>query len=494
MLLKQYEANLRQAQQPKKLKNMKILTIAWKNIWRNKLRSSIVIGAITIGIMSGTFAVAIMLGMIGQRVDDAINIEAGHIQIHHPKFETNYEAQYTITDYKQKIEEIRAMPEVKAVVSHSKAMAIFQKQSESSASLVIGINPEEEKKVSVVHEKIWDSVGDYFETERNKPILISKKNALQLKVERYVIDSVSWKVLEKKIPANVLAKIEQEGKFKNKLHLYKYLRDSLTQDELDTYKEDFYNATESFNIRNKPIVVNTVSKDTVSYSPVYKTVGIYKTSNGMYDQLYSFVLDEDLRESLHINEDETHEIVILLHDIEMVDAVKAKLESMYPDLKIEDWKELRPDAGMAADMMSIYGIIFMTIILLALAFGIVNTMLMVVLERIKELGMLMAIGMNKLRVFMMIMSETIMLCLVGAVLGMTIGYFLIQGFSSGIDISSVGEGMEAVGYASTLYPKLDPVFFIEVTGLTLLTGILAAIYPARKAIKLNPAEAVRSDV
>ena len=473
---------------------MKILLIAWRNIWRNKLRSSIIIGAITIGIMSGTFGVAIMLGMIDQRVHDAITIEAGHIQMHHPKFDSNYEAQYTISDYTTKIEDIKAMPEVKAVVHHSKAMGMFRKQSESSAAFVIGIIPEEEKLLSKVHERIWDSVGDYFESERRKPILISKKTALQLKIERYVIDSASWKSLQSQVPYNVLQKIDSVQMFKNKLHFYKYLRSRLSDEELDLYKNKFYTTTEYFNIRNKPIIVNTVSKDTVSYSPVYKTVGVYKTSNAMFDQLYSFVLDEDLRSALHIDDTETHEIIIMLHDLETLDVVKTRLKQRYPELIIEDWKELRPDAGMAADMMGVYGIVFMAILLLALAFGIVNTMLMVVLERVKELGMLMAIGMNNLRIFIMILFETTLLCLVGAAFGMLLGVIVIRAFAEGIDISSVGEGMEAVGYSSTLYPKIDPVFFVQITLLTLITGILASLYPARKAIKLNPSDAIRSDV
>ena len=106
-----------------------------------------------------------------------------------------------------------------------------------------------------------------------------------------------------------------------------------------------------------------------------------------------------------------------------------------------------------ADYMTMYYFIIMGFILFALAFGIVNTMLMAILERTKELGMLMAIGMNRKRVFNMIMLETIFLTMVGAVAGMGLGWLLIAVTGhTGINFSSVGEGFEAFGWAAIVYP------------------------------------------
>ena len=79
------------------------------------------------------------------------------------------------------------------------------------------------------------------------------------------------------------------------------------------------------------------------------------------------------------------------------------IQKKFPDLTIRDWKKIQPDLGMTSDMMGMMMYVIIVIILLALAFAIINTMLMVVLERTKELGMLMAIGMGKIRVFKMIM-------------------------------------------------------------------------------------------
>jgi ABC-type antimicrobial peptide transport system permease subunit len=144
-------------------------------------------------------------------------------------------------------------------------------------------------------------------------------------------------------------------------------------------------------------------------------------------------------------------------------------------------------------MNQIYGI-FMALILAALAFGIVNTMLMSVLERTRELGMLSAIGMNRRRVFSMIMLESIFLSVVGGVAGMVVSGVVI-GITghTGINLVKYSEGMEAFGYSAHLYPTIGADFFMILTVLIVITGILSAIYPARKALQLNPVEALRGE-
>jgi len=139
------------------------------------------------------------------------------------------------------------------------------------------------------------------------------------------------------------------------------------------------------------------------------------------------------------------------------------------------------------------GPIMLSIFLLALAFGIINTMLMAVLERTREIGMLGAIGMSKGKIFSMIMYETMFLTLLGAVVGIAVAVASIYPtLESGIDLSGfIGDDFEDFGYSSIIYPIFNVRMIVQIVVLVIITGILSAIYPARKALKLKSLEAIR---
>jgi ABC-type lipoprotein release transport system permease subunit len=226
----------------------------------------------------------------------------------------------------------------------------------------------------------------------------------------------------------------------------------------------------------------------------FRVVGIFKTSNTMFDETNLFVLRSDLARLTGFSPETSNEIAIRLSSHKEAVKLASEWKNKYPELAVESWKEISPDLAMMSDFMDQMMYIFLIIILLALGFGIVNTMLMVVLERVKELGMLMAIGMNKVNVFLMIMTETILLSLTGGVLGMLISALLVNYFNKeGINLAAVANGMESFGFSAWIYPDIEPDFYFGLSVLIILTGIIASVYPARKAIRLNPADAVRTD-
>ena len=116
---------------------------------------------------------------------------------------------------------------------------------------------------------------------------------------------------------------------------------------------------------------------------------------------------------------------------------------------------------------------------------------MSVLERFRELGMLMAIGMNKKRVFTMIMLETLYLAAVGSPIGVLLAWSTMHYFKvHGLDLSSYSEGLEAYGYDNILYPFVEIKTYYQVLSGVFVTSIAGALYPAYKAIKLKPIEAL----
>jgi ABC-type antimicrobial peptide transport system permease subunit len=119
-------------------------------------------------------------------------------------------------------------------------------------------------------------------------------------------------------------------------------------------------------------------------------------------------------------------------------------------------------------------------------------MLMAVMERTKELGMLMAIGMNKMRLFGMIVSETFFLTMVGTPIGLLLSWITVTILgTTGIDLSAFAAGLNAYGLDTVIYPALGGSYYINIALLIAIAAIVSALYPAWKTMKLKPVEAIR---
>jgi len=405
-----------------------IFSISWRNIWRSKTRSLVIISAISLGIFAGVYTVAFMYGWVNQRINAVISTEISHIQIHHPNYIQSNETADFIENTDEIQTELHDIAEVKASSTRVLANCMIASAEAGTGIQLTGIDPEREKQVTNLHEKIIE--GDYFEGNSDRQIVISQKLAEKL----------------------------------------------------------------NLSIRSR-VVVTLAGLDGTITGGAFRVAGIYRTSNTAFDETRAFVIDSKLRELLQMQPTEGHQIAILLHENKTEEGVAKQLTAMWPDLEILTWTQLMPDMQMLNEYMSLMMYIVVGIILLALGFGIVNTMLMVILERVKELGMLMAVGMNRRRIFLMIVLESVFLSLTGGIIGIVLALILttITGHT-GIDLSLWADGLNSMGYDAMVYPWISFDSLLGVTALVIITGVLSALYPARKAIKLNPAEAVRIDM
>ena len=223
-----------------------------------------------------------------------------------------------------------------------------------------------------------------------------------------------------------------------------------------------------------------------------KVEGIFKTASTLFDRTNIYMKREDLQKIL-ANNSAIHEIGIICKDLNMVDSELEDLKKSFSKNKLESWGQIAPELGYAQEIMGSIIYIFMGIILIALSFGIINTMLMAVLERKKELGMLMSVGLNKRKIFFMVVFETLFISSVAAPIGIFLSYSFISYFGiHGIDLSSVGEGLEELGIGTRVFTKLSFDNYINITILTLVVTFFSSLIPARRALNLNPAEAVRA--
>ena len=475
-----------------------IWSISWKNVWRNKVRSLVVIIAFTLGIFGGVYMVAFFNGMMDSRVKLAIGNESSHIQVHNPLYLENNELKYTIDETPGFISQIEDIPEVKAVSARIKVMGMASTSGNASGVIINGIDTDREQQVTGIAESLVRNGGSFFEEDGRKPIVIGEKLAKTLKLTYYELMHEDLEKLgERKKLRSILPPLES-------LLGEKFRTEAGFELALATIMGDKEGGKIAFRVKEQAIKYRLKRKSVLSFQALdgniaydaFRVVGVYKTGNSAFDAMNLYVRNTDISSVADLMPDQVNQIAILLNSVEDDQKVAARVREIMPAADVQTWDEIMPEAAMISEAMNYYLFIFLVIILLALGFGIVNTMLMAVLERVKELGMLMAIGMNRKRIFWMIMLETVFLGLTGAVAGMVLSYLLIwYTGETGVDLSALyKEGLEAMGFPSQVYPIIGSESFFQIIFMVILTGVLASSYPAMKALKLNPAEALRIDM
>lgn len=474
-----------------------IIQIAWKNVWRNKTRSLIAISSVAVGVFAGVFSMAAINSSIVQRIDAAVNEELSHIQINNKEFRSSSDIRDIIPAYDKADSVMKSLPGVDATTGRIIIRGIASTSTKSAGVEINGIDVEKEKEMFTLQKRVIAGTGTYFgaETKFNS-VLIGEKLAKELNIIRYILTPEALSRLDSiNIPSKVLAKLEPVygERFTSDKKFNRELERLLDPEEMRKYGVFIKEAAWSYREGSK-VILTFLDMDNNQTGAGFRVCGIFRTNNDMFEGMSVFVPAGELRTLTGMKEGTWHRLIARLGNTDLSDNITLKAKGALPGYEVLSWKEISPDLAMIADFMGqIYGV-FMVIILAALAFGIVNTMLMAVLERTRELGMLAAIGMNRKKIFSMIMFESVFLSITGGFAGMGIAEAVIAATQkNGINLMKYSEGMEAFGYSAHLFPTIDTGFFISTTILIVLTGILASIYPARKALKLNPVEAIRTE-
>ena len=415
----------------KSKKSAMLARLAWKNIWRNKTRSGIILGAIAIGLFAGTFLSAFIYGWMLDAVAEDIDANLSYVQISDTAFAANNDigAYFVKTGIAETLANSAVFRESQGEVSFRLILNGMLSSANNAVGITAnGVIPEEERRVSTIGQTIPDSLGAFLPDDVRNPIVISTKTAEKLKVR----------------------------------------------------------------LRSK-IVLSVQNAEGEMQTMAFRVCGIFKTSHSVFDEGQAFVRYDDIFPLTALPENAAHKAYIRVADIETCDKITPDLKALFPGLSVQNWKELNPMFAMSLEYMGLYTTIIIGIFLFALAFGIINTMLMAVLERTREIGMLAAIGMNRSRIFRMIMLETLFLTLLGSIAGIVLAVAaLIPSMHSGVDFTFLmGDSIEDFGFSSVVFPVIDLKMFVEIVVLVIVTGILSAIYPARKALKINTIEAIK---
>lgn len=396
--------------------------MAWRNIWRNRTRSIVIMLSVAIGMLAGTVVLALYKGMMQGRVRTVIDTETAHLQLHHPAFSKDYHPSFVLPETDRFLS---TLPGIIHVSHRSIVQGMLVTPTGSAGVEIYGIIPEQENPVSALDRKI--TAGKSFSSGNSHEIIVGKKLA---------------------------------GKMKLKT--------------------------------GSKLVLTFTDSSNYLVSAAFRVCGLYQSANAPRDELMVYTPKAVLNELL-LTGNSCHETAILLQHDERLDSVQTALKKAFPSLLVENWKEITPETELMVKTVDEYSYIIMAIILFALAFGVLNTMLMSVLERTREIGMMMALGTSGTRIFLLILAETLILTIAGTPAGLAAAYFITGYFGKyGLDLSGMGEDMMAsFGYSTMIYPSFPGEKLSGIVIMIAATAVLSALLPALKALRMQPVDSLR---
>ena len=240
----------------------------------------------------------------------------------------------------------------------------------------------------------------------------------------------------------------------------------------------------------KRIVLMSQDPDNEVADRGYRVVGLFEANLAAHEEAFVFAGRETVQKMLRID-DRVSEVAVAGDDYRVVDALLAEVRVlMGKDDEVLPWTELDEYLGTMLGVMDGFVLVWVVVIFLALSFGLVNTLVMAVFERVREIGLMLALGMRPSSILGQIIVESVLLLVLGLIMGNLLAFASIIPLRDGIDISIVAEGMEMFGASSILYPELEKSDVILANIVVLVLGFLASLSPAWQASRYEPVEAI----
>jgi len=402
-------------------------TMAWRNIWRNRRRTLVILTAIVIGVWSMVLLGALMRGMVVQMVNNGISTLTGHVQVH----AKGYHADPVIEHSMQNPAEVEAalkagLPSGSHWAGRVRVNAVASNAHHTTGVTLVGIEPQREAAVSFIGQHAV-SQGKYLAPGEARGILAGAK----------AVD-------------------EFDSKLGFKLIL--------------------------------------MSQDTTKQiaSRAFRISGIYRAELEATEKQFVFVTQAAAQKMLKMG-GALSEFAVWLPQGASPQAAAAALKKALPADKYEvmTWQELLPVLEAYTGLFDGFVLIWYVVVFIAMGFGIINTTLMAVMERIREFGLLKALGMRPGWVIREVVTESFYILLIGIAAGNVLGLAMVALLAAtGIDLSALAAGSEFFGFSRVLYPVLSVRDLLTANLVVFLLGMLVSIYPAAKAARFTPVEAM----
>ena len=405
--------------------------MAWRNIWRNTRRTILTICAITFSSLLLVFMLSFQFGSYETMINTSVKIQTGHLQIRAQAYQEKKSIRMVVSEPEAVASILDKIPHIEAYTYRGQAFSLVSSQKRSYGALVTGIDPLLEARVSRLKKLIRQ--GDFFTESDQNQALIGKLLARNLRLG--IGDEIT---------------LLGQG------------RDGSIAATVVTVKGIYSSGIDAFDRNVIHIPLNT------------------------FQQVYAM-------------EDAVHEIIIIARSLASIDTIKRSLSASLDavenpaPLQILDWEELMPGLRQGIEMDLISGMIFYFLLILVVAFSILNTFLMAILERTREFGVLMSIGTKPSRLTKVLLIESMTMATLGIMGGIVLGSAITLYFQShGIDLSGQSELLSQFGISGRIYPKLSLLSALSGPAAVLLITFGAALYPALKVQRLQPVEAMRA--
>jgi putative ABC transport system permease protein len=403
--------------------------MAWRNIWRNPRRTILTVCAITFATVLLVFMLSFQFGSYETMINTSVKISTGHLQVQAKKYHEKKSIRFVISDPQAIAEIVDQIPEVAAYSFRAQAFALISSNFRTYGVVVTGIEPQKEAHVSRIKKLVHR--GNFLSAEDVNQALLGKLLAKNLRVT---------------------------------------IGDELTL--LGQGRDGSIGAT------------------------VVRVKGIFSSGIDEFDRSAMQIPLATFQETFSMG-NAVHEVVIIGKSLGDVPRIKAKLKSALSalpggkQLTILDWQELMPGLRQAIEMDLVSGLIFYGLLIIVVAFSILNTFLMAIFERTKEFGVMMAMGTTPRRLTKILLTESMTMTVIGLISGIGIGigvtyYFQIHG----IDFSGGSELLSQFGITGRMYPKLSLLSVSIGPFMVLFFTFFAALYPALKIRRLRPVEAM----
>jgi ABC-type lipoprotein release transport system permease subunit len=407
------------------------IKMALRNLFRSPIRTILTISAIAFASLILVFMLSFQLGSYETMVNSSVKIHTGHFQIQAKNYNEKQNIRFVISSPNDIAVKLDKIKKVKAYTFRANGFSLVSSKNRTRGVLVTGIDPAREASVSTI--KTLVRKGEYLDTKDRNKALIGSLLAKHLKVSVNDELTILGQGRDGSIAAGV---VTIKGIFSSGID--EFDRSSI-QIPLSYFNDVFYMET--------------------SVHEIVCTAGSLYDVNNIVKEL-----EDDLSKSQN-----GREIVVL------------------------DWKELIPGLvqGIKLDLVS--AIIFYIILIVVVAFSILNTFLMAILERTNEFGVMLALGVKSSRLLKLVLMESTFMTLAGVIIGGVGGALLTLWFEAhGINLAGMSEILEEYGMSGIVYPKLSIISVLAGPSAVLLITLCAALYPAFKVKKLLPAEAIKS--